>query len=136
MLGNKITFSEDDAAKLSIAATGTCYNGTYQMVRISPSATATNNNLTRGRLVFWDTTAASDLYQVTNDETQNGGSPLIAGVLLNTVTPGNYTIIQVTGKASVQMRATVTAATRTIVWAAAGAGADNATGDAIAAQRV
>ena len=132
LLGTKYTLSADDAGKFSLTATGTLFGGIYQMVRVSSSATATNSNLTRGRLVFWDPTVAEDLYQVNNDETANGGVPLIAGVLLNTVTAGNYTFIQIAGRASIQMRATVTAAKRNIIWSAAGAGADNATGDGIA----
>jgi hypothetical protein len=127
-LGTKGVFDADDAAKLSNTTLGTLYGGTYMMVRVS--ATATQSQLVRGRLVFWDLTAAEDLYQVTNDETQNGGQPLFAGILLNAVTAGNYCVIQVAGRATVQMRATVTAATRNITWAAAGAGVDNATADA------
>lgn len=130
-VGSKYTFSADDAGKLSLAATGTLYGGTYQYVRIAPGATQAN--LTRGRLVFWDTSAAEDLYQVTNDETQNGGRPLFAGVLLNAPTAGNYTIIQVKGRATVKMRATITSATRDFIWAAAGSGVDNAAFDGLAA---
>lgn len=129
-IGTKYTFSADDAGKLSNTATGTLYGGTYQMVRIAPAAAQAN--LTRGRLVFWDTSAAENTYQVTNDETQNGGQPLFAGVLLNAPTVGNYCIIQTKGRATVAMRATVTAATRDLVWAAAGAGVDNASFDGLA----
>ena len=126
-LGVKMSFSADDALKMSNTTIGTLYGGTYMMVRIS--ATATQSNLARGRLVFWDTTVAEDLYQVSNDETQNGGLPEIAGVLVNAPTAGNYCFVQVAGRATVQCRATVTAATRYITWAAAGAGVDNATVD-------
>ena len=129
-IGTKYTFSADDAGKLSLSSTGTLYGGTYQMVRIAPAATQAN--LKRGALVFWDTSVPEDQYQVTNDETQNGGQPLFAGVLLNAPTAGNYTIIQTKGRATVLMRGTVTAATRDLVWAAAGAGADNATFDGLA----
>jgi hypothetical protein len=129
-LGTKYTFSADDAGKLSNTAIGTLYGGTYQMVRIAPAAVQAN--LTRGRLVFWDTSVSEDSYQVTNDETQNGGQPLFAGVLIGAPTAGNYCIIQTKGRATVQMRATVTAATRDLTWAAAGAGVDNATFDGLA----
>lgn len=129
-LGTKYTFDADDAGKLSNTAIGTLYGGTYQMVKVSGSAT--QSNLTRGRMVFWDPTVAEDNYQVNNDETANGGVPLFAGILLNPVTAGNYTLIQVAGRATAQMRATVTAATRNIGWAGAGAGVDNATFDGLA----
>lgn len=128
-LGGKATFSVDDALKMSNPATGILYGGVYQCVKTNAAAA----NLVRGRLVFWDTTVADDLYQVHQLETLNGSNPLIAGVLLNTVTPGNYTWIQVAGKATVQCRATVTAATRNISASLAGAGVDNATVDGIAA---
>ena len=133
LLGLKFALDADDAGKMSNPSIGTLFGGVYQMVHISASATSSNNNLARGRLVFWDPTVAEDLYQVNNDETANGGVPMFAGVLLNTVTPGNYTLIQIAGRASVQCKATVTAATRLISWAAAGAGADNATVDGLAA---
>lgn len=129
-IGTKITLSADDAGKLSNTAVGTCYGGTYQMVKIAPAAVQAN--LLRGRLVFWDTSVPEDNYQVTNDETQNGGQALVAGVLLGPVTAGNYCVIQVKGRATVQIRATATAATRDLVWSAAGAGVDNATFDALA----
>jgi hypothetical protein len=124
-LGLKWNLSADDALKESNVAIGTLYGGTYMMVKTNAAAA----NLTRGRLVFWDLTVPEDNYQVHQDETQNGGLPLIAGVLLCTVTAGNYCWIQVAGKATVQCRATVTAATRYITWAAAGAGVDNAAAD-------
>lgn len=128
-LGTKQTLDADDAGKVSNAAIGTLYSGTYQYVKIASAAT--QSNLTRGRLVFWDTTATEDAYQVTNDETQNGGSPLLAGVLIGAPTAGNYAIIQVAGRITAQMRAAVTAATRWFAWAAAGAGVDNATFDSM-----
>jgi hypothetical protein len=129
-LGGKWALSADDALKMSNTTTGTLYGGLYQCVKTSATALA---NPSRGRLVFWDTTAAEDTYQVCQDETQNGGLPEFAGVLLNTVTPGNYTWIQIAGRATLQLRASITSATRFIGWSGAGSGVDNATADGIAA---
>jgi hypothetical protein len=130
-LGIRMRFGADDALKMSNTTVGTLMGGEYQMVRIAPAAAV--GSLTRGRIVFWDTSAAEGAYQVTNDETQNGGSPLFAGVLVNAPTVGNYCFVQVSGRATLQLRATVTAATRNLGFAGAGAGADNATFDSIAA---
>lgn len=126
MLGGKLFLSTDDAKKLSNPAIGTLYSGVYQMAKFKTT-------VARGTLAFWDDTVADNLFQVHQDETFNGGVPLIAGVCLNAVSAGNFGFIQVEGKATVKLRATVTAATRYIVWANAGAGADNATGDGLAA---
>ena len=94
-------------------------------------------NIAQGRLCFWDTTVADTTYQVHQLESQNGGYPLMAGVFLNKtsykpLTAGNYGWIQIGGKMTIQCRTTVTAATRNIAWAQAGAGTDNATFDGIA----
>jgi hypothetical protein len=129
-LGAKYAFNADDALKMSNTAIGTLFGGVYQMVRIAPAASQAT--LVRGRLVFWDTSVTENNYQVTNDETQNGGVPLFAGVLVGAPTAGNYAFIQVAGRATLQFRATVTAATRNIGWAAAGAGVDNAAFDGLA----
>lgn len=126
LVGGKLFLSADDAKKMSNTAVGTLFCGVYQMVLFKTA-------VTRGTLAFWDTTVNDDLYQVMQDETQNGGVPLFAGIVLNAVSAGNYGFIQTEGKATIKMRTTVTAATRYIAWAAAGAGADNATGDGVAA---
>jgi hypothetical protein len=131
-LGVRMRFDANDALKLSDSSVGTLYGGEYQMVRVASGAASTNSNLTRGRIVFWDTGVAENLYQVTNDETLNGGAPLFAGVLIGSPTAGNYCFIQIGGRATLRMRATVTAATRNIGWSGAGSGADNATFDGLA----
>lgn len=131
-LGIKWALSEDQALLESNTAVGTLYNGVYQLVQLAATNVA---NLARGRLVFWNPAVAADLYQVNQLESANGGQPLFAGVLINSaayLTAGNFVWIQVAGKATVQIRGTVTSGTRNIIWAAAGAGADNATFDGLA----
>jgi len=128
-LGVNLVLSTDDARKLSSPSVGTLFGGTYKLIRLAAGAATAS---ARGMLAFWDTSVGDNLYQVTNNETSNGGVVLIAGVFLNTITQGNYGWIQVAGKASCKCRATVTAATRYIIWAGAGAGADNALVDGLA----
>lgn len=132
-VGGKLYLSADDAGKLSLAATP-LFGGIYMYVKVAAGATA--NQLTQGRLVFWDTTVAEDLYQVNNLESINGGQPYMAGFVLNpaanAITPGNFIWIQIAGRCTALCRATVTNATRNIQWAVAGAGADNATVDGAA----
>jgi len=132
-LGGKLWVSADDAAKLSDPATlgGNLYGGVYMYVRLAAAAAALG--LQRGRLLFWDTSVADDLYQVTTLESQNGGIPIWAGVQVNIPTAGNYIWMQVLGRMRVRCRAVVTAATQNIIMALAGAGADNATVDGVAA---
>lgn len=127
-VGTRLILSAEDAGKFSNTANGTLYGGVYCYVKTNAAAA----NIARGRLAFWDLTVSEASYQVHQDETQNGGVPLIAGVFLNAITPGNYGWIQISGRATLQSRATVTAATRNIIWSGAGSGADNATVDGLA----
>lgn len=127
MLGGRAFIDDDTALKLSLSATGTLYGGIYQMVRLSSAALLA----TRGKVVFWDPSVSYDLFQVTTDETDVS---LKAGILLNTITVGNYGFIQVAGRASVLFRAVLTAAgaVGSPVWEAAqGAGADNCCADVL-----
>lgn len=126
MVGGILWLGTVDAPDLSNKSIGMLYCGRYQMVQFRTA-------VVRGTLVFWDTTAADRLFMVTQDETSNGGVPLIAGVVLNVVSAGNFGFIQIEGKATVRMRATLSATTRFIAWSQAGAGPDNATADGVSA---
>lgn len=129
-VGVKIYLDAADALKLSDTTIGTLLQGTYMYVATNAAAA----NVAKGRLAFWDTTTlVTNPYQAHQLESQNGGLPLIAGVFLNSITAGNFGFIQVAGRATCLCRAAVTAATRHIVWSNAGAGADNATVDGLAA---
>lgn len=126
-LGQRIALGPDDV-KFS-AAIGNLYGGVYQYVRLAAASGA----VARGQLLFWDTSVAENLYQVTVVEPT--GVSLIAGVCLNVITPGNYGFIQIAGRATCLFRAALTkvaAVGDLVLAAAAGAGADNATCDVIA----
>ena len=93
---------------------GTLYGGVFQAVYIDPGATVAN--LTVGKIAYIKSNTNSlgvdtgdQVYAVT-DSAHADSTSLIAGICLTpTVTAGNYTIIQVHGKASVQFTATLTA---------------------------
>jgi hypothetical protein len=129
-LGARLVLGPDEVKFDS--SIGTLFGGIYQYVRFAAGAVAVP---ARGKLCFWDTSVAEDLYQVTCDEgglTQ--GANLVAGVVLNAVTAGNYGFIQVAGKVGIKFRAVltgVTAAGVPVFAAGAGAGADVATADVL-----
>lgn len=82
---------------------GTLYEGWYQYVKFLVSGGAP----ARGLVAFW-----SDLDDFVVTMTAVNGQH--AGVVLNSVTAGNYGWIQISGLASVQFRAAITKATPAI----------------------
>jgi hypothetical protein len=103
--GDRMIIGEEDAAALSEAAVGTLYGGLYQYVTTKLLSTAP---FTRGLAVFWDTSVATKLFQVTADESGSQGVAMFAGVLINTLTRGNSWWIQTAGKVYVRMKAVFT----------------------------
>lgn len=107
----------------------TLYGGFYMFVKTTSTPTAT---VAAGKLAFWDTSIADDLYQVTPDESGSQGAGNMAGVYISSLTAGYYGLIQIGGKATFRYRTTLTgvAANGNAVFAAnAGAGADVGTVD-------
>lgn len=94
-LGKVFEIDTVEALKLSKTAIGTLFGGGYQMVRtLSTSVQA----FARGQAVFWSDRGN---FVVTADPPAGvalGGA--FAGVVLNAVTRGNYTWIQIYGKAN------------------------------------
>jgi len=104
-LGQKLVLGPDEVRY--DPTIGTLYGGVYQYVRFRTTAVAAP---ARGLIAFWDLSVAENLYQVTNDEGGDGGVNVWAGIVLNAVTRGNYGLIQIEGKVSVQFRTLITAA--------------------------
>ena len=123
-VGQRVCLGNDDVA-IKNSSSPTLYGGIYQYVQFYSGATA---KAAQGLIAFWYTDTT---YIVTNDETT--GVSDIAGICLNAVTAGYYGWVQIAGKATVQFRTTIGAATPAvgdlITAAAAGAGADVATAD-------
>ena len=112
----------DDAAALANSDTvvGTLYGGVYMYVGTLSTATAT---YIRGRIAFWRSNempnGATAGYTCTADAQPTTATPTyIAGVVLNTLTAGNYGWIQVAGTASILFDNTLTA-TGTGLWVSA-----------------
>jgi hypothetical protein len=124
-LGKIVGYNDDLAAKLS--KTNTCYNGLYQLVLSKSGSTASP---ARGLPAFWTTRST---FEVSPDASATLEGDF-AGVYLNAPTKGQYTIIQVAGKATAQMRATVTStAIGALVYQLSGTSTFDAWTDAIAA---
>lgn len=104
LLGQIIELSARDAAKHSNTAIGTLYEGAYQYVKFKAGSTASN---ARGQVVVWDD---EDDFVVTPDVTAATIGKK-AGVVLCTVDKGNYGWIQISGRATVKCKATVTTTT-------------------------
>lgn len=110
-VGKRLVLTAAMAAKLSDTAIGTLYEGIYQYVQFYASESAAP---ARGNLCYWQN---FESYIVTTDPSTTdpvlGGdnSGLVAGVVLCTVTSGQYGYIQIAGKASVKFKTTITKTT-------------------------
>lgn len=138
--GDYLRLTDAEALALSKTTVGTLFNGIYRRVFFKSGIVGGGNTgFKRGQIVFWDlVTAGVNPYQVTNVEATD--PQLIAGVVINAndtaLAPlsGFWGWIQTAGVASPLYRAAVTSALQfnSIYWSKAGAGADNATFDALA----
>lgn len=103
-IGAKLTIGPGEATRLSDSAVGTLFEGVYQYVQFLGSMTATP---TRGMICFWSDRANKVITCDVTAATQGK----IAGVVLNSVTKGNWGFIQISGSASVQFKSTITKST-------------------------
>lgn len=121
----------DDAQVIYTSSVGTVLGGRFRYVRLSAAAGA----VAVGQTVFWDTSVADNLYQVTTSETITGDAAVNpAGIVLyNGWTAGNYSVIQDAGPATVKFRAALTSvgAIGSPVYTAGVGGADLGLADVI-----
>lgn len=132
--GDYLRLNDTEALALSDTTVGTLFGGIYRRVLLKAGITGGGNTgFKRGSIVFWDyPTSGADPYQVTNVEATD--PELMAGIIINATDTagaplsGKYVWIQTAGEATVQYRAAVTSAGANlpVLWAKAGAGADNA----------
>lgn len=108
-LGKRMIVSDQDAADWSLASIGTLFGGIYQAVQVDSAATAAN--IFPGAAAYLLDTAAgggansgSQGFVVT-DSAHALATNLGCGVFLNAVTPGQFTFIQISGKATVKYTA-------------------------------
>lgn len=108
-LGKAIWLDTEQALQLSDLTTGTLYGGGYRYVQLHASA----GTIKRGQLLFWDNTAAVNLYRVHSSATTTTDITFasLAGFALNVPTAGNYCWIQFAGIATALYVDNITAAT-------------------------
>lgn len=138
--GDYLRLTDAEALALSNTTVGTLFGGIYRRVLLKAGITGGGNTgFKLGQIVFWDlVTAGANPYQVTNVEATD--PQLLAGIVINAndtagaPLSGKWVWIQEAGLASPLYRAAVTSALQfnSVYWAKAGAGADNATLDALA----
>jgi len=108
--GKRIVLTENDlqgpqAAQFVNTTIGQVYGGIFQVVVVDTAATA--SNVAVGKAAFLlDTQAGGGansgaLNYVVTDEAHAASTSHICGVFLNSITPGNFGVIQVHGKANV-----------------------------------
>lgn len=122
-----------DDSMLQYTGSTAFFGGRFRYVRLAAAAGA----VALGQILFWDTSVADNLFQVTSNETTSStnAAMLRAGINLNASwTAGNYGIIQDVGPTPVKFRGTLTAAGvkgDSVYAAAVGAGVDNGLADQI-----
>jgi hypothetical protein len=107
----------------------TCHAGWYMVAQID--ASATSGNLVQGAIVaqkaISKTTAVANqgvpVQAILTDVANVLGLGMLPGILLNAVTPGNYTIVQIQGDAHVLLQASQTVAVSTLLQSSSTVGA-------------
>lgn len=139
-IGKRFIASEADlvpasASKFILSTATALFGGIYQAVQVDAGATA--GNVAAGKAAFILETATGGaagsgaLGYVVTDEAHAIAIGLMAGIFLNSVTPGNFGFIQVHGKAQCLYNAAITDATVGDIVVVKGAG--DGTFDALAA---
>ena len=88
-LGKRICFTNAEIATYTYTPNGTLYGGVYQLVQVDSGATAAS--IGTGLLAYLQF-AKRSTYTVT-DVSHADATSEVAGVFLNTITPGNYGFI-------------------------------------------
>ncbi len=105
MLGKHLWVSPDSIENMHDPTVGDLYGGRYTYVRMRLADVVP----VVGQIVFWDTTVATwqRAYQVTTEADRSSVGPglMMAGIVLGTVTLGNYFFIQDLGMADVMSEA-------------------------------
>ena len=120
--GNAFYLNESQAAQLSLSTINsapllTCHAGWYMVVKVDASAVAANikQGAIGAQLTIATTSATANQAIQVQSTVTDGATAATAGMLgcnpvvfLNAVTPGNYTIVQLAGDASVLLAASQT----------------------------
>lgn len=127
--GDFIELTAAQALALSNTTTGTLYEGVYQRVKLSSTA----SNPAKGEALFWnEANDTTDPYPVINTPGSAGIATYeFAGVVIDpSTTPGQYCWIQCTGKANVRLT-TAGAAGNTVLYPTSGGASFTAAGTTV-----
>jgi hypothetical protein len=95
-LGKKIAVAIDQIGSYTNTTVGTLYEGVYQVVQVSSTAVA--GSIFTGAVAYHLIgTGTSQTQNVVTDVSTATATSLVAGIFLNAVTPGNFTVIFVGG---------------------------------------
>jgi hypothetical protein len=104
--GKRVEISNDSIATYTNTTNGTLFGALYQLVQVDSGATAAN--VKTGTMAFLkDQAAGNGVPVVTSEDVQTGGQ--VAGIFLNSITPGNYGAICVAGKVNALFASSLTA---------------------------
>jgi hypothetical protein len=104
-VGDRIDMRATDflsGSRYFVAATGTLFGGIYQLVKTD--STSLGANLALGKVAFLKNTTAGRQAFTVIDESVATANTEVAGIFLNTVTPGNFTFIQIAGDVNIQLK--------------------------------
>lgn len=104
--GKRVEVSNDAIATYTNTTNGTLFGALYQLVQVDSGATAAN--VKTGTMAFLKSEAAgSGTVVVTSEDVQT--TDVVAGIFLNSITPGNYGAICVAGKVNALFASSLTA---------------------------
>ncbi len=105
-LGKRQWIGPNEIADVTVTANGTLFGALYQLVTVD--ATALAANVAVGKVAYIKNTAAGNKAFTVTDESVATATSEVAGIFLNTVTPGNVTAICIAGKVNVLLKNPIT----------------------------
>lgn len=106
-LGKRIWVEAPNISLVTATANGTLFGGYYQLVTVDSGATA--GNVAVGKVAYVKNTAAGNTaFTVTSEDIATGASSEVAGMFLNSITPGNIGAICIGGKVNVKLKNPIT----------------------------
>lgn len=106
-LGKRQWVDQASITGVTATANGTLFGGLYQLVTVDSGATA--GNVAVGKVAYIkNTNAGRAAYTVTSEDIATGASNEVAGIFLNSITPGNIGAICIGGTVNVKLKNPIT----------------------------
>jgi hypothetical protein len=106
-LGKRIWVEAPNIGLVTNTTNGTLFGGYYQLVTVDSGANAAD--VVVGKVAFVKNTAAGNTaFTVTSEGVATGASNEVAGIFLNTITPGNIGAICIGGKVNIKLKNPIT----------------------------